>query len=280
MVVWSPCCCLRLPAAPAACLVAALGLASAATDVSPPVISLSLASGDYADRNCQTHACTKKNAAGHEAATCEVGTASVAASASCLLPTCKAYDHHEGSFGCVSVFKMVNNDGAVVGAPVPEASVNKDLRSEWLLTYDASDKSGNAADTSGGTMVCQVGGKPTCAKGQYCKLTATTQNCSGVGQCAAKTCTCPQVVKPVCACDGKSYNNACMAGCEGFNVKSQGACPQPVVCGDGKCQGKENCQTCTKDCGKYLFIISTFLVFLRCLSFGHCQFKCSISYRV
>jgi hypothetical protein len=143
-----------------ACLAAALGLASAATDVSPPVISLSLASGDYADRNCQTHACTKKNAAGHESATCEVGTTAVPASASCLLPTCKAYDHHEGSFGCVSVFKMVNNDGAVVAAPVPEASVNKDLRSEWLLTYDAADKSGNAADTISFTMIFQDTVKP------------------------------------------------------------------------------------------------------------------------
>merc|ERR1719498_264171 len=107
------------------CAILALASGAYATsDVSPPVISLSLAGGEYVDRNCQLHACSAskgKNVDGHESATCEVGTAAVPASDKCLLPECKAYDQHEGTMSCTSVFKIVINDGKVI--PKAEAVV-------------------------------------------------------------------------------------------------------------------------------------------------------------
>lgn len=42
------------------------------------------------------------------------------------------------------------------------------------------------------------------------------------------------IVKPVCGCDGKSYDDYCLAGAAGVNVKSEGRCPQAPGGGQGK----------------------------------------------
>ncbi len=108
---------------------------------------------------------------------------------------------------------------------------------------------GNPVDVGGGPMACQAGGMASCLPGEYCKLAAGIMACSGAGQCAAMNCMCPKLLKPVCGCDDMTYSNACLAGCKGRNVKSDGKCPQVISCGDGQCNGKETCTTCPKDCG-------------------------------
>jgi hypothetical protein len=41
---------------------------------------------------------------------------------------------------------------------------------------------------------------------------------------SSQPCVCPDVLKPICASDGKTYDNACKAGCAGFTVIHTGPC--------------------------------------------------------
>lgn len=38
-------------------------------------------------------------------------------------------------------------------------------------------------------------------------------------------CTCLQIYEPVCACDNKTYANACLAECSSVMTYTEGECP-------------------------------------------------------
>lgn len=47
--------------------------------------------------------------------------------------------------------------------------------------------------------------------------------------CIAKVnpdCMCTQQYDPVCGCDGKTYGNACIAGCAEIRIVTKGPCPE------------------------------------------------------
>lgn len=59
-----------------------------------------------------------------------------------------------------------------------------------------------------------------CNAHQFCDTGAT---CGGSGTCTA-TEICPQMISPVCGCDGDTYTNECQANFAGTTVASDGDC--------------------------------------------------------
>ena len=67
-----------------------------------------------------------------------------------------------------------------------------------------------------------------CGQDDFCaKLFGS---CDKNGKCEPKPQDCSErghtFIKPVCGCDGKSYDNYCLAAAAGVNVKSEGKCPE------------------------------------------------------
>ncbi len=67
----------------------------------------------------------------------------------------------------------------------------------------------------------QCGEKEFCAK--------LYDGCGESGKWEERPADCTErgrlLMRPVCGCDGKSYDNACLAAAAGASIKSEGKCP-------------------------------------------------------
>jgi hypothetical protein len=124
------------------CLLLAVG-AFATQDVTPPVISLSLAGHPY------THTGWNNNQGTNSASrACIVG--SKATDAECPNPVCTVTDHHDSGLTCKApVIQQINYYAATASAAVNSgvsATIDRNQLGQYLLTYKAHDNSGNWAD--------------------------------------------------------------------------------------------------------------------------------------
>jgi hypothetical protein len=124
------------------CLLLAVG-AFATQDVTPPVISLSLAGHPY------THTGWNNNQGTNSASrACIVGSDDT--DAQCPNPVCTVTDHHDSGLTCKApVIQQINYYAATASAAVNSgvpATIDRAQLGQYLLTYKAHDNSGNWAD--------------------------------------------------------------------------------------------------------------------------------------
>jgi hypothetical protein len=63
-----------------------------------------------------------------------------------------------------------------------------------------------------------------CASSQYCDHGGTCGTGGTDGACKARPVGCPDIAKPVCACDGATYMNECLANAAGVEVGAVAKC--------------------------------------------------------
>lgn len=98
----------------------------------------------------------------------------------------------------------------------------------------------NTCSCSDGTLVCtrRACAEPITCGAQFGASCADDAYCAyeGAGSCGAadessickpRPLSCPRIFDPVCACNGETFDNACLAAQAGFGYSNKGACNGP-----------------------------------------------------
>jgi hypothetical protein len=93
-----------------------------------------------------------------------------------------------------------------------------------------------------------------CGPEAYCDYAANTCGDGGDrGLCRPRPSGCPDVLQPVCGCDGVTYGNSCEAAMAGVDVRFSRACEEPQACGTrgtGACPEGTYCDWPQNSCGR------------------------------
>jgi hypothetical protein len=90
------------------------------------------------------------------------------------------------------------------------------------------------ADSTGPLSCGGITGTTCPGAQQYCEFgPGQCKMPDAQGECKTKPTICPQIFKPVCGCDGKTYSNVCTAAAAGISVEHEGECKksEPQACG-------------------------------------------------
>ncbi len=75
-------------------------------------------------------------------------------------------------------------------------------------------------------IACGARAGETCEADEYCAyVNGDCGFADGTSTCRVRPDFCPEVIAPVCGCDGKTYDNACVAAVAGHGYLSEGPCP-------------------------------------------------------
>jgi hypothetical protein len=142
-------------------------------------------------------------------------------------------------------------------------------------TTDATvdpDAGGDAADANADAgNSCTPGALEPCNDGSYC-ATPEGECLAASGACTPTPAGCPDVIMPVCGCDGATYSNSCEAAAAGVSVDYAEACAAPTTCTtNAECTASQFCNSSLLDCNavgtceeKPLFCPFTFLPVCGC----------------